>query len=371
MDDLEARQKADIGVEILSRPITVGLNDPVTRQPYRLYAGPKTHDALPVRSPGPGLLPQEQLHPGELLRHEPDHAAAALTYEVTVYAAKIFGGRQGNYGVAIILLTLPRGSLCSRSACKAAMAAKKMQDLQPLLKEIQDKYKDDKEAVTRETFALYRKHGVNLVGGCLPRRSCSCPVRRPLAGPEQQRELLRHASFLYIDNLAAPDMLFKFPFELPFLGEYFNVLPFLVVALMLVQTKLFAPPATTPEAEMQQKMMKYMMVFMAFMFYKVPSGLGLYFITSSLWQICERLLLPKVTTTAVATTGEDVGEQKAGGGEPASKTNGPVKPEKPPGRRSLGSRGGRRGRQGPDLPQAERGAAMPDAPANATGTRTR
>ena len=64
---------------------------------------------------------------------------------------------------------------------------------------------------------------------------------------------------------------------------------------MLFQTKLFAPPATTPEAEMQQKMMKYMMVFMGVMFYKVPSGLGIYFITSSLWAIGERLLLPKVT----------------------------------------------------------------------------
>ena len=90
-------------------------------------------------------------------------------------------------------------------------------------------------------------------------------------------------------------MLFHFPFEVPFLGEWFNLLPFVVVALMLVQTKLFSPPATSPEAEAQQKMMKYMMVFMGVMFYKVPSGLGLYFITSSLWAIGERLLLPKVT----------------------------------------------------------------------------
>ena len=63
---------------------------------------------------------------------------------------------------------------------------------------------------------------------------------------------------------------------------------------MLVQTKLFTPPPMTEEAKMQQKMMKYMMIFMAFMFYKVPSGLGIYFITSSLWQIGERLLLPKL-----------------------------------------------------------------------------
>ncbi len=99
-------------------------------------------------------------------------------------------------------------------------------------------------------------------------------------------------------------MLFHVPFEIPivtsFLGNWFNVLPFVVVALMLVQTKLFSPPATTPEAERQQKMMKYMMIFMGVMFYKVPSGLGLYFITSSTWAICERLLLPKMTHAQLA-----------------------------------------------------------------------
>ena len=101
---------------------------------------------------------------------------------------------------------------------------------------------------------------------------------------------------------------------MPFLGDYFNLLPFLVVALMLVQTKLFSPPATTPEAEMQQKMMKYMMVFMAFMFYKVPSGLGIYFITSSLWQISERLLLPKVTDRPAPTVGGEKTTRPGGGG---------------------------------------------------------
>src|SRR5581483_3908772 len=76
----------------------------------------------------------------------------------------------------------------------------------------------------------------------------------------------------------------------------------------------FAPPATTPEAEAQQKMMKYMMVFMGFMFYKVPSGLGLYFITSSLWSIGERLLLPKFTRAAATTKPEPDEELPPGGG---------------------------------------------------------
>ena len=174
---------------------------------------------------------------------------------------------------------------------KQALAAQKMQQLQPHLKELQDKYKEDKERLTKETFALYKKHGVNPVAGCLP-ALIQLPIFVGLWQALNTSFPLRHAPFLWIRDLAAPDMLFRFPFasEVPFLGHWFNVLPFLVVGLMLVQTKLFAPPATTPEAEMQQKTMKYMMIFMGFMFYKVPSGLGLYFITSSLWAIGERLL---------------------------------------------------------------------------------
>src|SRR5262249_46390039 len=81
--------------------------------------------------------------------------------------------------------------------------------------------------------------------------------------------------------------------------------------LMLVQTQLFSPPATTPEAEQSQKMMKYMMIFMGVMFYKVPSGLGIYFITSSLWALGERLLLPKLThaeLTPVAAAADESDE---------------------------------------------------------------
>ena len=107
---------------------------------------------------------------------------------------------------------------------------------------------------------------------------------------------------------------------------------------MLVQTKLFSPPPTTPEAEMQQKTMKYMMIFMAVMFYKVPSGLGIYFITSSLWSIGERLLLPKITHAPSKMTDDELDQEEAarrgkegpdGKGGPGG--NGPAPPKKPPG----------------------------------------
>ena len=128
-----------------------------------------------------------------------------------------------------------------------------------------------------------------------------------------------------------------------FLGHWFNLLPILVVSLMLVQTKLFSPPPTTPEAEMQQKTMKYMMIFMAVMFYKVPAGLGIYFITSSLWSIGERLLLPKIAHEPSKITDDELDQ---GRGKPvrgkdgldakaAPGGNGAAPPKKPQGAFSL------------------------------------
>ena len=100
---------------------------------------------------------------------------------------------------------------------------------------------------------------------------------------------------------------------------------------MLVQTKLFSPPPTTPEAEMQQKTMKYMMIFMAVMFYKVPSGLGIYFITSSLWSIGERLLLPKITHAAPPKPGARTDPARGGSrGKGGPKATARPLPRSPP-----------------------------------------
>ena len=71
------------------------------------------------------------------------------------------------------------------------------------------------------------------------------------------------------------------------------------IALFLWQQKLFMPPAMDEQAQMQQQVMKFMMWFMALMFFKVPCGLCLYFIASSLWGIAERLLLPQTAAAVV------------------------------------------------------------------------
>ena len=77
------------------------------------------------------------------------------------------------------------------------------------------------------------------------------------------------------------------------LGPYFNILPILTIVLFIWQQKMFMPPPADEQAAMQQKIMQYMMIFMGILFFKVASGLCIYFIASSMWGLAERKLLPK------------------------------------------------------------------------------
>ena len=104
---------------------------------------------------------------------------------------------------------------------------------------------------------------------------------------------------MWVENLAAPDALFEMPFSLPFLGSDFNLLPMITIVLFYAQQKMFMPPPTTDEMAMQQKMMNFMMIFMGFLFYRVPAGLCVYFIASSVWGMSERKLLEFLPEKAV------------------------------------------------------------------------
>ena len=127
----------------------------------------------------------------------------------------------------------------------------------------------------------------------------------------QESVQFRLAKFLWIDNLAAPDMLVWWGQGIPwlsdpdslggmlYLGPYFNLLPVIAVAFMVIQQKLMAPPAQNEEQEVQQRTMQIMMAVMGIFFYKVAAGLCLYFISSSIWGVLERKMLPKKTIAAI------------------------------------------------------------------------
>jgi len=215
----------------------------------------------------------------------------------------------GNYGLAIVLLTVLVRSGMFPLSRKQAVSAQKMQLLQPELKKIQEKYKNNTEAKTKATQELFAKHNYNPLGGCLLvfiQLPIFVGLYRSLAVNVDLRQApLISENVRWASNLAAPDMLFRWSDYMPqfvigYLGPYFNLLPVITIALFLWQQKMFMPPATDEQTRMQMKIMQYMMVFMGVMFFKVPSGLCIYFISSSLWGIAERKLLPKTMKPATA-----------------------------------------------------------------------
>lgn len=217
----------------------------------------------------------------------------------------------GNYGPAILLLTIVVRGLMFPISRKQAMLSIKMQELTPELKKIRERYKDDPLTAQRESMALMRKHNAHPMAGCLP-VLMQMPIFLGLYYALQESIHFRLAPFAWSRNLAAPDMLLWWGEAIPwltdpdnqggmlYLGPYLNLLPFFAVALMVVQQKYLAPPPTSEEQEMQQKTMQWMMMFMGVLFYKVAAGLCIYFIVSSGWGLLERKFLPKKKAQTVA-----------------------------------------------------------------------
>jgi YidC/Oxa1 family membrane protein insertase len=263
---------------------------------YELFAGPKR----------PALLTEYGLTPAV------DYGWWGWAWIAKLLQSVLhtFYALVGNYGVAILMLTVVVRLAMFPLSRKQVLGAMKMQELQPEMKQINETYKKDLEARNRALSQLFRKHNYHPLSGCLP-IFIQLPIFIGLYNALWVDVELRQAPLIpglaWCSNLAAPDMLHDwsswmpdfvingglFGMLPPAMGPYFNVLPIITVALMMVQQKLFTPPPTNEQAEMQQKIMKYMMIIMCFLFYKVASGLCLYFICSSTWGLAERKLMPK------------------------------------------------------------------------------
>ncbi len=215
------------------------------------------------------------------------------------------------YILCIICLTLMVRGVMFPVSRKQALTSIKMQQLGPEMKKLTEKHKDDKQALAAAQMELYRKHGVNPFGTCWL-LLLQMPIFMGLYYSLQESIHFRLAGLApwWMPNLSAPDMLLWWSNAIPlisepswygylwYLGPYLNILPIVAVSLMLVQQKWTMPPPTDDQQAQQQKMMKYMMVFMGLMFYKVASGLCIYFIASSIWGFAERQFLPKKKTGA-------------------------------------------------------------------------
>ncbi len=174
-----------------------------------------------------------------------------------------------NYGIAIILLTLVVRLLMNPLNKAQYRQMKKMQELQPEIKKLQEKYKGDKVKQQQETMALFRRHKVNPMGGCFP-MLLQMPIFFALYRVLYNSIELRHAPFfLWINDLSARDP--------------YYITPVLMGVAMYLQQKM---TPTSGDAS-QQAMMKIMPIFFALIMAWLPSGLVLYILTSTVlgvWQ---------------------------------------------------------------------------------------
>jgi YidC/Oxa1 family membrane protein insertase len=245
---------------------------------FQLYAGPKEYKRLTAL----GDKQEEVMEFGKFGRI----AEALLWSLISIY--KIIP----SYGVAIIVITLIIKLLFWPIQAMSTRSMKKMQELQPLVNKLKEKYPDDPEKQNQEMMKLWREHKVNPVGGCLPLLA-QIPVLYAFYSMLQVVIELRGAKFLWIQDLSRPDTIFSLA------GIPVNPLPLAMVATQFWQQKL--TPSTSADPN-QQKMMMLMPLMFVFMFYNVSSGLVLYWTVQNLLSILQQwMALRDKNKTGAAT----------------------------------------------------------------------
>jgi YidC/Oxa1 family membrane protein insertase len=196
-----------------------------------------------------------------------------------------------NYGVAIIVLTILVKILLWPLGQKSYKSMSEMKKLQPLMKEIREKYKDDKQRMNQEVMGLYKTYKINPLGGCLP-MVVQLPVFFALYRMLYQAIELRHAPFfLWINDLSAPDRLFNFNFSIPFMEPPYGipVLTVIMGASMLLQQKMSPPMGDATQA----KMMMFMPIIFTVIFINFSSGLVLYWLVNNILSIAQQYYTQK------------------------------------------------------------------------------
>lgn len=226
---------------------------------YAVYAGPKQTEYLASS----GNQFEEAIHYGFF------HPLA----KPLIVVLKFFYNFIGNYGFAIILLTVCIKIIFWPLTQKSYKSMKGMQKLQPEMKRLREKYGSDKQRLNQEMMTFYKEHKVNPLGGCLP-MLIQIPVffalYRVLLGSIE----LRHAPFmLWITDLSAKDP--------------YYVTPLIMGVTMFLQQKM-TPTNMDPT---QEKIMLMMPVVFTFMFLNFPSGLVIYWLTNNLLTILQQYLI--------------------------------------------------------------------------------
>lgn len=233
-----------------------------------LYAGPKNH---------------EQLEPiGSKLDLTVDYGLLTIISNPLFWLLAQMHKLVGNWGWAIILVTLLIKAVFYKLTEASGISMAKMREMAPRLKALQDRYKDNREELGRATMEFYKREKINPLAGCLP-MLVQMPVWMAFYWVLLNGAEMRQASFAYLDDLSSPD-------------PYF-ILPVFLGIVNFIQFKL-NPQPTDP---VQAKVMLLMPILMTAMMVLFPAGLALYWVTNTLLSILQQWHINRVVAAAAAS----------------------------------------------------------------------
>jgi YidC/Oxa1 family membrane protein insertase len=198
-----------------------------------------------------------------------------------------------NYGVTIIIFSFIIKLLTYWPTGVQLKSSQRMQEIQPILKQLREQYKGDPQRMNAETMALYKKYKINPFGGCLP-LLLQIPIFWGMFNALRNAIELKGAPFLlWISDLSQPDVLFELPFTIPLVNiGSVNILPIIMGVAWVLQNKFTMPGKGGVKSE-QQKLMAWLPVIFTLLFYNWPSGLVLYWTSNQLFTMAQMFLMRK------------------------------------------------------------------------------
>jgi YidC/Oxa1 family membrane protein insertase len=262
--------------------LTVNPNTSVA-QKFSLYAGPKENSRLQA-------LPDDQARIMEF-------GWFGLISRALLWLMNFIHDFIPNYGVAIVCVTIILRAILWWPQSAANRSMKRMQAVAPLMKEMQEKFKDKPDKLNQEMMKIYKDYGVNPVGGCLP-MLIQFPIFIGFYWMLQSSIELRHEHFLWIKDLSQPDTVLRIAlggnFSLPL-----NPMPLIMTLTMFISMRITPQPQGVDNPMM--KMMKFMPLFFLIFCYNFSSALSLYWTAQNLLSIFQmRYNLKQVAPTLEA-----------------------------------------------------------------------
>ncbi len=246
---------------------------------YKFYMGPKKKEILErYNDREQNQFEESGLH----LEHAVPSDFWGWLSSILKWMLELFYSLIPNWGVAIIMLTIVIKIIFFPLTHKSFESTRKMQALGPKIEELKQRFKNNSQKLNQEMAALYKREGVNPIGGCLP-MLLQLPIFFALYHLFSNYFELRGAAFLppWIGDLSSPETILTLPFTIPFLGADLRLLPFIMLGTTFIQQRITQTPG---QSSRQSKMLMYAMpAFFFFIMYNMPSGLLLYWTMQNLF----------------------------------------------------------------------------------------